>query len=283
MRKEVYSIKNIFVFLAQLGKRAADDDLFALSNELAYKMLLSFFPFLIFLVSLLGFLNLEGSIFAYRLLEVMPEDVGLVVGGFVAEVQARPSAGILSVSLLVSIYSASNGFRAVIRGVNKAHGYKDSRNLIKKIALSAGVMLIFSLAIIVMLTLWIFSDALLAMLHPFFAFDMGKAVRIASAAVTFAVLIGATALIYILACNRYRVPQKNGKRGKILPGACSAVVLWAVSSEVFGLFISYFSNISVIYGSIAGIFILIIWINLISFFLLLGNTVNALLDSPGGQ
>jgi len=269
----------MLIFVVRLGSKAVDDDLFALSNELAYKILLSLFPFLIFLVSLLGFLNLESSPLVERLFEALPLDVGIVVGDFVAEIQARPSAGILSVSLLVSIYSASSGFRAVVRGVNRAHDYKDERGWIKKSALSAGLMLIFSFAIIVMLALWIFSDALLTMLQPFFAFNMGPAVQLTSAAVSFVVLVGATAWIYRLACARYRIAQKQGKHTKILPGACAAVILWAISSEIFSLFVNHFSNISLIYGSIAGIFIMIIWINLISFFLLLGNTVNVLLNS----
>ena len=119
-------IKKPFIFITQLGRKAIEDDLFALSNELAYKILLSFFPFIIFLVSVLGFLNLENSPFVAELFQSLPLEVGAVAGNFVSEVQARPSPGILSVSLIVSVYSASNGFRAVIRRVNKAHAYRDS-------------------------------------------------------------------------------------------------------------------------------------------------------------
>ena len=257
-------IKRPFIFMLRLGKKAVDDDLFALSNELAYKILLSFFPFIVFLVSLLGFLNLEDSPTAARLFEVLPADVESVVENFIAEIRSRPSPGLLSASLLVSIYSASNGFRAVIRGVNKAHGYNDDRSWIKKTALCAGMMLIFSFSIIVMLVFWIFSSAIFAMLpFPF--------MKLISAAISLTVLVGSTAWMYWLACAR------RGK-GKILPGACVTVVLWSISSEIFGIFINRFSNISVIYGSIAGVFILVLWLNIISFILLLGNSVNAILN-----
>ena len=260
--------------MARLYSKVLEDDLLALSNELAYKILLSFFPFLVFLVSLLGFLNLEDSPFVAQMFEILPKDIGLVVENFVAELQAQPSGGLLSVSLLVSVYSASNGFRAVIRGVNKAHGYKDERSWTKKTALCAGLMLIFTISIILMLTLWIFSDSIIALLQQFFPFNASIAVRLTSAVISVLVLLAATAWMYRLACV---LPHHNA--GRILPGACTTVVLWSISSEVFGVFINRYSNISVIYGSIAGIFILIIWLNLISFFLLLGNTVNALLNS----
>jgi len=248
-------LAKITIFAAQLGRKALDDDLFALSNELAYKILLSFFPFIIFLVSLLGFLDLEDFHFIAELFEALPADIAAVAVNFVAELQARPPMGLMSASLLVSIYSASNGFRAIIRGVNKAHGYRDERSWLKKTFLCAGLMAIFTFSIVVMLAVWLFSHG------------------VVSAVLSVALLIGVTAGMYRLACSR----RENG--AALLPGACVTVVLWAVSSEIFGIFISRYSNISVIYGSIAGIFILVVWLNLISFFLLLGNSVNALLTT----
>ena len=261
-------MKTLFIFLAQLGRKALDDDLFALSNELAYKILLAFFPFLVFLVSLLGFLELEGSAAWTRLFEALPLEAGAVLESFVAELQMRPPKGLLSASLLVSIYSASNGFRAILRGVNKAHGYRDERSWLKKTALCAALMGIFTFSIIVMLALWIFSDELFLALSGFFPY--GLVPQLVTSLISLAVLIGATTWMYRLACSK--------GVGSFLPGAFATVALWALSSYAFGVFISRYSNISMIYGSIAGVFILIVWLNLISFFLLLGNTVNALLN-----
>lgn len=264
--------KKIFIFATRLGKKAIDDDLFALSNELAYKILLSFFPFMVFLVSLLGFLDLQDSDAIMRFFENLPQDIAATLNNFIAELQARPSAGLLSASLIVAMYSASNGFRAVMRGVNKAHGYVDKRNFIKKTAICAALMLIFTFSIVIMLGLWIFSDALVSTLAPFLPINLNLAIRITSAVIALVVLVGSTTWIYYLACAK-------PKKGKLLPGACVTVLCWAIASEAFAIFVGQFSNISVIYGSIAGIFILIIWLNLISFFLLLGNSVNSLLNN----
>ena len=259
--------KKIFLFATRLAKKAIDDDLFALSNELAYKILLSFFPFMVFLVSLMGFLDLQNFVLLF---ENLPPDIAVTLNNFVSELQARPSRGLLSASLVVAIYSASNGFRAIIRGVNKAHNYIDKRSFIKKTALCAALMLIFTFSIVIMLGLWIFSDAILST----FVISRGLSIafKIGFGLIALVILIASISWIYWLACAQHDT-------GKILPGAVTTVILWAISSEVFAIFISNFSNISVIYGSIAGVFILIIWLNLISFFLLLGNSVNALLEA----
>ena len=179
----------------------------------------------------------------------------------------RRSTGVLSFSLLVGIWSASNGFRAVLRGVNKAHGYKDERGFIKKTLLCLMLLLIFTFSLLVMLGFWIFADALVfvldPMLQPFFGFF--------TTAVTWLVLIAATTVMYRLACAQ-GLPLL-----KIIPGACVTVLLWALSSEAFSFFVSYYSNIPLIYGSIAGVFTLVVWLNIIAFILLLGNTINALI------
>ena len=270
--KKTKKTNKIFLFATRLVKKALDDDLFALSNELAYKILLSFFPFMVFLVSLLGFLNLQDTQTIMRLFENLPQDIATTLYQFISELQARPSAGLLSASLIVSIYSASNGFRAVMRGVNKAYGFNDKRSFIKKTAICAALMLIFTFSIIIMLGLWIFSEILLSTLIPHLPLGINITIRISSALIAIGVLIASISWIYWLACA-----QRDKVR--ILPGACTTVILWFIASEAFAIFISQFSNISIIYGSIAGVFILIIWLNLISLFLLIGNSVNALLET----
>jgi len=245
--------------------------MFAFSNELAYKILLSFFPFMLFLVSLLGFLNLEDSPLVARMYGALPGDITDTVMRFVDELRERRSAGLLSAGLLMSVYSSSNGFRAVMSGVNKAHGYKDERGWIKKTVLCAVLMLIFACSIIIMLVLWIFSDAIVKGTRDFLPFSVSIVAQWASAIVAWVVLVGATAWIYHLACS------KGGNGWRVLPGACATVTLWAISSEILALFYTQYSNIPVIYGSIAGMFMLVVWLNLVAFFLLLGNAINALL------
>lgn len=267
-------------FSISLFHKAREDDLLATSNELAYKILLAFFPFVLFLVSLLGFLQLDDVSFVNRLYAALPADISDTVTRFVGESQLRRSGSVLSLSLLVSVFNASNGFRAVLRGVSKAHGIRDRRNIFQKTALCAALMLIFAFSLLTMLVLWIFSDQLLAALGTVWALPSWAywAIRWASDGISWVVLVAATAWMYRLAC-----PRSGRVKRRILPGACATVLLWAVFSKLFGVFIGRFSNLSVVYGSIAGVFILIVWLNFIAFFLLLGNSVNAMLTKTPSE
>ncbi|MCL1987783.1 MAG: YihY/virulence factor BrkB family protein [Firmicutes bacterium] len=260
--------RQIIAFLSKLFAKIIEDELFSLASELAYKILLSFFPFLVFLVAVIGFLNLEDSPLVYQLFEMFPEDIAQVIVNFIVELTAGTSSGLVSGSLSISVFSASNGFRAVMRGVNKAHGFKEERSFIGGFLLSIGLTLIFAFALVSMLALWVFGNNIVYALRNFFDFDIGLALQVTSAAVGFFALVVLIAFIYRLACVRRTV---------VLPGALTTVILWAISSNIFSLVLDNIVNISMIYGSIAGIFILIIWLNLISIFLLLGNTINSII------
>ncbi|MCL2015154.1 MAG: YihY/virulence factor BrkB family protein [Defluviitaleaceae bacterium] len=262
--------RQVIAFLSKLFAKIIEDELFSLASELAYKILLSFFPFLVFLVSVLGFLNLQDSPLVYQLFEMFPEDIAQVIVNFMVELTIGTSGGLLSGSLLISVFSASNGFRAVMRGVNKAHGFKEERGFFKSLLLSIGLTFIFAFSLVSMLALWVFGNNIVHALRQFFDFDIGLALQATSAAVAFVALVVLIALVYRLACVRRTV---------VLPGALTTVLLWAVSSSIFSLVIDNVVNFSMIYGSIAGVFILIIWLNLIALFLLLGNTINSIIHT----
>jgi len=237
--------------------------------------LLAFFPFLIFLVTLLGFLGLAPHRGWLNILEgMLPTDAALTVAAFVEGIAQPPrgAAGLLSGSLLMAVFSASNGFRAVVRGVNKSHGTDDRRNPLQKHMLYVVLMLVFAFSLLVMLVLWAFSGILAAWMGltpPLYGLIRGL-----GWGASWLVLLCAVAYMYHLACA-----QPKNQRRRLWPGAVVTVALWGVSSFALGVFVSRFSNIGAVYGSIAGIFVLIVWLNLVSFFLLLGNSVNAIMEA----
>ncbi|MCL1997655.1 MAG: YihY/virulence factor BrkB family protein [Turicibacter sp.] len=252
-------MSRLWLFAQNVGRRTVEYDLFALANELSYKILLAFFPFVIFLVSLMGVLNVENFDLFYLFGDALPPEISEVVINFIVGLDYNPSGGLLSASLLVSIYSTSNGFRAIVRAINKVHDISDDRSFVRKTGICIVLMLIFALSVI-MLALWMFSTAA--------NMDFGRFSSVIVGIVAILLLILSTALIYFLACAKSRFLDT-------LPGAFATVILWGISSNIFSLFIARYSRISAIYGSLAGIFVLIIWIYLISFFLLLGNLINA--------
>jgi membrane protein len=84
-------------------------------------------------------------------------------------------------------------------------------------------------------------------------------------------LLAAVCAIYkILSCKSVRLLS-------VLPGAAVTVALWVLASKAFEIYIANFSRFSVVYGGLGSVFVMMIWLNIVSFFLLVGSEINALM------
>lgn len=267
-------MKTFIKFMISLAKEAKDNDLYILANELSYKTLLAFFPFLIFLMTILGFLNIDGNILMDELSFMLPVEIMEVIEVFVREVIDSKNVSLLSSSLLVVVMNISSGFKAIMRGVNKTYGHEETRSFLRLQLASVVLMLVFSLSIAAMLVILMFGKSTLVLINQYITLPRFTASLFgySSALITMAVLLITVMFIYKIAnC------KKTGFIN-VFPGSLFTVLLWVVSSKVFTVYYSNYSRYSRVYGSIAGLFILILWLNLIITLLLLGSEVNALLE-----
>ena len=256
------------IFLLNLLVKCHSNQVFERAASLTYRMLLAFFPFLIFLMSLLGFTVLDTSAILAPIYYVLPGDVAVLVAEFLQGLEETRSGGLLSAGLFFSVYNSANGFRAIIRSANAAFDIPDRRGIVKHVALSLAMMMLFALVIVLMLVLLVLGRYIWDLFIPD---EFEVLYRPLSTAGALIVIIIATTLIYKLAlAKKIRLVQ-------LLPGAVFAVLGWAVSTSVFGFAITNFTQYPAIYGSIAGVFILMLWLNLLSMILLVGNEINALL------
>jgi len=251
-------------FIILLVKKSLEEDIFERANGLTYRILLAFFPFLIFLLSLMGFMNLDESTAIVQMVAWMPVSTADMILRFVAETAFMRSAGLLSAGLFFAVYNTTNGFRAVIRCANHSIGIADDRGMVKRVAVSLVLMLLFTGAIVMMLILLVFGRALWEVLVPGIRYH-----AIFTALASFFLLVITTTLIFRLAL------AKKMRLRQLVPGALITVVLWMSASAVFGFAVMNFTQYSVIYGSIAGIFILVLWLNMVSLILLVGLEFNA--------
>ena len=128
-----------------------NDDIFALGAQLAYYLMLAFFPFLLFLLTMVGFSKLNAADILDGLSTILPTSVYSLIDTTVVEVIETQNAGLLGASLVLTIWSASSGFRAVIKGLNKAYDIKEKRTFIKRAIV--GIIFTLALVLVIMLTL----------------------------------------------------------------------------------------------------------------------------------
>jgi len=268
----------LILFIIRIGKEAAKDDLFAMAGQLTYKMLMAFFPFLIFLISLLGYVNIDRHYWINELFSVMPDGAVSILNIFYDEVIHTRSIGIMSTSLLVSLYNASTGFFVVIRCVNLTYGNKNGRNFIVNQLISIVLVVMFALSLTTMLLLMVFNDMIYNFTTRFIPATpfLKLLFSFLGSLISAGVLLITTMMIYKMSNS------KKPRLKHVMPGAVVTVGLWVISSKVFNIYVNNFSRLSYIYGSIAGVFILVMWLHLISTSLLLGSEINSLTDKNSG-
>ena len=245
--------------------KSIKEDLTSTAGELAFRILLSMPPIVIFITTIIGTLNLKHVIIEMYIIPGVSD----LINTLIYETGQTPTGSVIVFTLVFTFISSTSAFKAVIKSVNKAHAITDNRSFIKKILLSAGLMLIFCLATIIFLIVWVFGGTIFDFFHEIFGLSLPFLTGFFPTIVSVFVMFIAISLIYKLSLV---------SKTKIWAGALFTVILIILATEGFRIFISINTSMSVIYGSLMGILVLIIWVYLISMSLMLGNILNAVLN-----
>ncbi|MCL2168698.1 MAG: YihY/virulence factor BrkB family protein [Defluviitaleaceae bacterium] len=261
-------MQKFFRFVWEIKKDVVANEIMPLATQLTYRFIFALFPFLIFLISLVGYFDLEPEYLMAQVSTVLPADIAQVVNDVLGEVTGTRNLGLLSGSLLLSLFTVANGFRAIMRGINRVYDQKDHRHIIKQWLICMLLVLLLAASIILSLLTIVFGDAIYALI-PLESRFLTATFGLAGFAITASILTFAVILIYQFAS------AKMHSWLSLLPGAALTVAVWAASTTLFNFFINNFTNMSVIYGSIASVFITMLWLNIISITILIGAQLNA--------
>jgi membrane protein len=257
--------------LRMLWHRIEEDDIPGLSAQLAYFFLLSLFPLLIFIFTLLPYLPIPYPDILGSIREFAPPQTMDLIEKNVNYVMNTRNGGLLSIGIIGTIWSASNGIHALVRAFNKAYNVKESRSFFVSrgmaILLTIGMIFVFIVAVL----LPIFGREIGVFLFSYLGFKMEflriwEMLRLAvSALILFLIFTG----LYWIA------PNVKLRCRSAFPGAGFATVGWIVSSYALSFYVSKFNNFSLTYGSIGAIIVLLIWLYISGFIIIVGGEINA--------
>ncbi|HAT4319626.1 TPA: YihY/virulence factor BrkB family protein [Clostridium perfringens] len=264
--------KNV-IFLVMFIKKIGDDDIFALGAQLAYYMVLSFIPFLMFLMTLVGFSHLNSDAVLNLLSNVMPTEAFNLIQSTVIEIVDREQTGLLWISIALAIWVSSSGFKAVIKGLNKAYGVKETRSYIKLKLISMIYTILLALIVIATLFLFVFGDVIgdffmKVLEHPEFIYYIWNILR-------YVVVILIMILFFMFLYNA--TPCVRLGWLEVIPGAVITTLGWISISYIFAYYVNNFSNYSRLYGSLGAVFMFMTWMFITSMILILGGEINAVL------
>lgn len=260
-------------YIKNLIFRFNDDDVLALGSQLAYSLIFAFFPFLIFLMTVLGYSSINSTDVLSGLNKMIPKDTLKMIENTIIEVVDYKKPDLLSVSLIFTIWSASSGFNAVIKGLNKAYDESEDRGFFKvqlvSILCTIGLIIAINLIIILLVFGQIIGNTI--------ASKWGLTYQFKIAWNILRYIFIWFSISSILAALYHYTPSRRLTWKEVWFGALFATIALIIVSIGFAFYVNSFGNYSKIYGSIGAVIVLLTWLFLMSIIIIMGGELNAVL------
>jgi len=250
-----------------------DDGALTFAGHIAFMTLFSMFPFLIFLTTLAGVLGQTEQVqeFIALGLTLLPDEVRDAIRPAIEEVASSRRTGLMTVSILASLWAVSSGIEALREALNAAYGVEDARPIWFTRLQSLLFTIVFSISILIVMTVWVVGPVIWSYVEPHLNVPwrwgwMYEALR-------FVIAIG---LLYLVVALLYRwLPSRHLPRREILPGAAITVVLWLVLARLFSFYLQNLGRFSFTYGSLGGIVLTLMFFYLSALIFIYGAEINS--------
>lgn len=275
-RHILHDFNNAYAGIREFGRKIEENHLVSYANQLTLSLILAFFPFVIFLFTLLGFLQLDPTSLLEQLAQILPLSVYRQVSGIIEDVLGRQHGQLLSISIIVAIHAASRGFRALTKGSNQVLGLVDRRNFIINYLISVAGVIVFALTIIIVLVAMVFGQQIIDLLMLRFPqLPLYPLIQFSRHVLPVLLIFIILTLFYMF------VPARRVRFTAAFPGAIFTTVAWTGLTLLFQYYVDNFADYSLFYGALGTMVALLLWVQLISTIILLGVEINALLMRRG--
>ncbi|WP_370644772.1 YihY/virulence factor BrkB family protein [Sporosarcina sp. ACRSL] len=270
---EKFDVTTTKGFWKELLVRIRIVDITGLGSQLAFFFLLSLFPLLIFLITLLPFLNIDESQVFLFIRDYAPESVYTLVHTTIEEILESRNGGLLSIGALATIWSASKGMNALTKALNRSYHVEESRSFIVARAMSVVFTIALIVVLVIALVLPVFGQQIGTLAFSYFGMEAGFLKFWGS----MRWVIPPILIFLVFSALYWAVPNLKIRLKSAIPGALFATAGWILTSYAFSFYVGNFGNYSKTYGSIGGIIVLMMWLYFSAIILMLGGQLNAVM------
>ncbi|GAA2847295.1 hypothetical protein Acy02nite_03430 [Actinoplanes cyaneus] len=270
--------RGLFAALRRTVKQFSEDNLSDWAAALTYYGVLSIFPGILVIVSLLGMLSSDGQKVVQDAAHQLAPNAELqkLVDTVLTQVKDPGAAGIAAIfGLLVAFWSASGYVAAFMRASNAVYDVPEGRPIWKTLPIRVAVTAVVGVMLIVSAAIVIFTGDLAQL--------VGDKIGLGDAAVTtwsiakWPVLLVLVSLMFAILYWASPNARTGGFRW-VSPGGLFAVVLWILVSVAFAIYLANFANYNKTYGTLGGVIAFLVWMWITNIAILLGAELDAELE-----
>jgi membrane protein len=286
MNKLLNWLKKIVLLHWNAGMNMVKHDGVEHAGYMAFITLLSFFPFMIFLMAVAGLLGKldNGRDFIYLLISSMPTDLIQAIKPRIDEIILFPPTSLVTLSVFGIIWTSSSLVEGIRTILNKVYHVASPPAYIWRRLLSILQFFIITAVLLVSMILLLFLPAMYEFLLEFKSMkpviDMfnqlngGMLMPIWENVRQFTF---AATLFFGVMFLYYGIPNVKLKMKSLIPGALEVVILWMISGSFLSNYIYAFTQLNVVYGSLAGFIITLLFFYIIHILFIYGAELNALI------
>ena len=261
--------------LKESFKAYGRDNMYIYAGNMAFIGMLAVFPFLIVLISLSALMGQTetGTQFLDLVYANLPENVVQAIRGPVDSVLGETTGNILTISIIVALWTTIRGVNSARLAVMKAYGLKFKKTSHALLSVLVDIGLVLGAVFLILMTLFVLvtGPVVLAGIESWLPenVEIVQYWELSRYVISPLVLFIALYSLYFLF-----VPKYGNRIYHHAPGAILSLFIWFLMAILFSLYLRYFGELSLLYGSLTGVVILQLFLFFLSLGFLLGAELN---------
>ena len=251
------------------------------SGYMSFMVLVSIFPFFIFILAFTSFLSASelGEKFVELVLENMPEHSTESIKTRINELISAPPQGLLTLAIVGTIWTSSSFVECLRTILNRVYEITAPPNYILRRLLSIAQFLIISSVISFAMLLLVIIPIGLEKIPKFMSFieDYKAVLNFARYGVVVLSLFFAVCSLY------YIIPNAHLRFLEVVPGAFLTVILWVLSGFLLSKYIVYYNQLNIIYGSLGSFIVTLVFFYIVNMIFIIGAEFNYLMRSKNSD
>lgn len=242
------------------------------AGYLAFLALLALFPFLVFIAALTGFIGESaiGTKFISLMLANLPPEVTTALKPRMVEIASGPPQGLLTLAIVGAIWTSSSAVEGLRTILNRAYRVATPPAYIWRRLVSIAQIFILTGIIVVTMSALVFVPVVWR------RSEVGMNIEeVLSPVWTYMQYATITSILFIVVATFYFIiPNIKQTWKSVAPGALVVVVGWIISGMLLSSYLSHFNQVNVIYGSLGGIIVALLFFYIVSMVFIYGAEFN---------
>jgi len=284
----IAKVKLIIHYGVRFAEKVSDRYTAACAAQAAFFIMLSVVPIVSLILALATYLPFTQQDVMNLVMGVVPNEFTVYVSDILNDLYGRAGSFVISISVIATLWSSSKGIMALIDGFNSMYRLRDESSYVKTRIMALVYTVLFIIFFAIIMSVYV-------TVSHYYGIYIRNVIEIGSVLerilwfirymLGWLLFYTFILMLYVILPGGFGLPMGReehvnlGKRFKSqMPGAAFCSVAWLIISRLVVLYMQHFSNFSVMYGSLAGIVILMLWLYFCMYSLFVGAVINYLLS-----